>query len=196
MANSQGKGRGGNRNFPNAAGQRDLSDGLYSKHLRDTLNAYKQTRVRSDEELEQRLSDYFTYCAANDIIPTVEEMCLYTGYSAFTVHDWETGRRKGFSPETAQIIKKAKSFLAVFDAKMVITGKLNPVAYIFRAKNYYGMKDQQDITVSPADPLGDTLTREEIAKRLMQEASSGALPDRSATVIDLPEESATIEKKV
>ena len=32
---------------------------------------------------------------------------------------------------------------------MVTEGKINPVVYIFRAKNYFGMKDQQDLVLTP-----------------------------------------------
>lgn len=167
------RGRGGNANFPSAhANHGDLSDGLYAKHIKDTLVAYSQTKVKSDEELVERLRYYFAYCAENDIIPTIEEMFMFTGYDIESVRNWETGRARGFSPETNGIIKKAKNFLSVFDAKMVVTGKLNPVVYIFRSKNYYGMSDQQTITVAPAKSLGDGLTEQEVAERLLQDSKN------------------------
>ena len=76
-----------------------------------------------------------------------------TGYTIATVWDWEHGRNKA-QPETSEIIKKAKEFLRVFDAKLLLEGAVNPVAYIFRAKNYYGMKDQQEYVLTP-NPMGD-----------------------------------------
>jgi len=48
----------------------------------------------------------------------------------------------------------------------VAEGKLNPVTYIFRSKNYYGMKDQQEHVITPNNPLGDATSPEEIKKRL------------------------------
>ena len=39
--------------------------------------------------------------------------------------------------------------LKTFDAKLVISGKLNFLAYCFRAKNYYGMVDKQEMVVTP-----------------------------------------------
>jgi hypothetical protein len=37
---------------------------------------------------------------------------------------------------------------------MVTEGKINPVVYIFRAKNFFGMKDVQDYILTPNQPLG------------------------------------------
>ena len=51
--------------------------------------------------------------------------------------------------DRALVIKKAKYFCKTFDAKMVISGKLNFLAYCFRAKNYYGMVDKQEVVLTP-----------------------------------------------
>ena len=56
--------------------------------------------------------------------------------------------------------------MAAFDADLVMENKVNPTGYIFRAKNYYGMKDVQDHVISAADPLGDKEDPEAIRKRL------------------------------
>lgn len=123
--------------------------------LRETLETYRLPRVTSDEELADRLGQYFTRCAENNIRPTVEEMALATGYAPRTVWNWENGIRRGPGPQAGEIVKKAKGFIQVFDAKLVMEGALNPVTYIFRAKNYYGMKDQQDISVAPTSSEAD-----------------------------------------
>ena len=47
--------------------------------LTETLHAYKQPRVKSDEELQERFNEYFQHCADTGQIPTVEEMALATG---------------------------------------------------------------------------------------------------------------------
>ena len=44
-------------------------------------------------------------------------------------------------------------FIKSFDAKLVVAGKLNPVTYFFRAKNYYGMVDKVEHEVIAKDPL-------------------------------------------
>lgn len=162
------RGRGGKNNFPSAkfVPETDEDRQLVSSLLNQVLIEYKQPRVKSDEELEQRLDDYFKRCADTGQIPTVEEMCLCTGYSQATCYDWEVGRNKGFSNSTSMIIKKAKEFLKTFDAKLVISGKLNFLAYCFRAKNYYGMVDKQEMVLTPNTNNEPDYDVEAIKKRL------------------------------
>lgn len=165
------RGRGGSNNFGNNRSElvkteedRKLVQGL----LNEVLEVYRMPRVTSDEELTQRLDDYFTACAQRGQIPTVEEMAMCTGYSQATIWDWENGRNKGFSSRTSELIKKSKEFLKTFDAKLVISGKLNFLVYCFRSKNYYGMVDKVEHVVSPGDPLGELKSPEELAKRYIE----------------------------
>lgn len=163
-------GRGGKRNFPSCLP--DLSSdedrALVSQLLTEVLVEYRQPRVKSDEELTQRLNDYFSRCAKTGQTPTVEELFLSTGYAISTVKDWEYGRRKGFSPETASIIKKAKGFMQTFDAKLVVSGKLNFLAYCFRAKNYYGMVDKQEMVLTPNQPQIEGMTPEQLQQKYIE----------------------------
>ena len=82
------------------------------------------------------------------------------------------GRRKGFSDEpepgltTAEIAKKAIEMMHNVDAVMAETVMKNPAAYIFRSKNYYGMADKQEITVTAAENSSAPLSVEDIAKQL------------------------------
>lgn len=170
------KGRGGKNNFGTsnkALVRTDEDRELVKQLLRETVVAYRQPKVNSDEELAERLNDYFNGCAATGQVPTVEEMCLSTGYAQATIWDWETGRRQGFTSATADIIKKAKDFMQTFDAKMVVTGKLNFLAYCFRAKNYYGMQDKSEVVLTPnTQQSDDPATLVQAAKMLPE--SGGA----------------------
>ena len=103
--------------------------------------------VKDDDEAIERLKDYTDGCMARGLRPTVEGLAMCLGTTRSSLWDWETGKHRG--PVSSDIIKKAKEMIAMFDADMVSRGKLNPVTYIFRSKNYYGMKDQQDIVVTP-----------------------------------------------
>lgn len=157
-------GRGGNANFPNAR-KNKADPAVVSLMLNDVIETYKQPRVKSDEELIQRIDGYFKACADKGQYPTVEELALSTGYTLATVWDWENGRNKGFSCNTSEIIKKSKDFIKTFDAKMAIAGQLDFVTYCFRAKNYYGMRDQTELVVTPNQPLDSGASVEDIAQR-------------------------------
>lgn len=164
------KGRGGTANFPSTktAIKTEEDRQLVKKLLGEVFIEYKQPRVTSDEELQQRLDNYFIRCATNGQIPTVEEMCMCTGYTQSTCYDWEVGRNKGFSEETSTIIKKAKEYLKTFDAKLVIAGKMNFLAYCFRAKNYYGMTDKQEVVVVANNPMGELKDNETIKQKYIE----------------------------
>ena len=156
-------GRGGKRNFPQSLP--DLSSdedrALVSQLLTEALVEYRQPKVKSDEELTERINDYFARCAETGQTPP-------TGYSISTVKDWLCGRRKGFSPETAAIIRKAKGFMQTFDAKLVVSGKLNFLAYCFRAKNYYGMVDKQEMVLTPNQPQIEGFTPEQLQQKYIE----------------------------
>ncbi|MDO4945444.1 MAG: hypothetical protein Q4E74_09635 [Ruminococcus sp.] len=142
---------------------------LYRQTSTNCLKFWEMGRVsvKNDEELQDRIGQFYTICAETGQTPTVEKMCLALGYDTTTVFGWQSGKRKGFTPETANIIKKAKQFLSAFDADLLLKNKLNPVAYIFRAKNYYDMSDKQEVVVTPNNSLGDTVNEEELAQKLI-----------------------------
>ena len=48
---------------------------------------------------------------------------------------------------------------------MVTNGAMNPVVYIFRSKNFYDMRDQTEVVVTPNNPLGDVVSVEEIEEK-------------------------------
>lgn len=106
-------------------------------------------RVSNDEELCDRLNWFFQSCAETQQIPNVEKMCNALGYHRNTVLEWERGVKPGFSPVTKEIIQQAKQILASIDAELAQEGKTQPVVYMFRSKNFYGMRDQQDVVVTP-----------------------------------------------
>ena len=166
------RGRGGKANFPNSRAGLITTDEdrrLVSKLLDELLVEYRKERVTSDEELAKRIDEYFTHCSLTGQLPTIEELCVSTGYTYATVYDWETGRRQGFSAETANIIKNAKEFIKAFDAKLVTSGKLNFLAYCFRGKQYYGFVDKQEITVNANAQNEQNMDAGDIAKRYIED---------------------------
>lgn len=104
---------------------------------------------KNDGELCDRLNWFFKTCAETQQLATVEKMCLALSWSRQYVFELENGTKRGFSSDTADILKKAKNLIASMDAELAQEGKIQPVVYMFRAKNYYGMKDQQDVVLTP-----------------------------------------------
>ena len=157
-------------NFPQVLDVSKVPSETLRAIVAESSRDFKKPIVKTDEECMQRLIDFFDYYANTDGvgIPTVEKMCLSLGADINTVLDWQNGSKGG---ERAGIIKRAKQILAAIDADLVLNGHINPVAYIFRAKNYYGLKDQQDVVVQAKNIFGDGVSREEIERRLMEDTS-------------------------
>ena len=158
------RGRGGKENFPSVISSDNTKAEDIKRIMKDCLRWYELPRIETDEDCRQRLYDFFVGCAESGELVTVEKLCLALGYSRTTVFDWENGRH--CSPERSNMIKKAKELISTTDSILVSEGKINPVVYIFRAKNYFGMKDQQDIVDKPDSPLGDYQSPEELQKRI------------------------------
>ena len=64
--------------------------------------------------------------------------------------------------------------MAIFqaiEAELAISGKMNPVVYIFRGKNYYQMTDRQEIVVERRNVFAESVSREEIESRLLEDTT-------------------------
>ena len=106
--------------------------------------------VKDAEQLADRLNYFFDVCTDTQQLPTVEKMCLCIGYTVQEVRQWLYGTPyRWVTEECISLIKKAKNLIASMDAELAQEGKIQPVVYMFRAKNYYGMKDQQEVVVTP-----------------------------------------------
>lgn len=70
------------------------------------------------------------------------------------------------------MVKKAKQILASIDAELVSSGKIPQVVYIFRAKNFYQMSDQQEITINAAGNADQDLSADDIARRYLEDGKT------------------------
>ena len=153
-------GRGGTQNFPTTSNE---SPDEARQILKEVVAWMRMPRVENDDEVDERISYFFDKCTQNGERPTVEKMCLALGVTRDTLWNWENGEH--CSARRSDSIKRAKAVLAAYDAGLAITGKINPVPYIFRAKNFYGMKDEQEVVLTPNNPLGSAQDENEIAKK-------------------------------
>lgn len=138
------------------------------KIIGDNIRWLKTPIVKSDEECADRLDSFFAQCHSESMFATVEKMALALGTTRRTVWEWENGMN--CSAARTHMIKTAKEILAAIDADLVQSGKIPQITYIFRGKNFYGMKDVQDVVLSPSNPLGDINDPEQLKKRYLEAA--------------------------
>lgn len=105
-------------------------------------------RCTTPQELSDRFEKLFSVCLENGFIPVVESLALCSGWDRRTLWDIERGDMyKGTG--MADVVKKAKDLISTLEAELARDGEINSTVYIFRAKNYFGMTDKQEIEVKP-----------------------------------------------
>lgn len=158
-------GRGGNSNYPNAKDDATPEDRTVA--LEEVLRWTKLPRVVTDEECADRVELYFTSCKDRGVRPVWEELALALGcYDRTQLWRWQQGI--GCSVARSNIIKMANTIMASYDARLAVTGKMPQIPYIFRSKNYYDMKDEQEVVLTPNNPLGNVDNPNEIAQKYEQ----------------------------
>ena len=101
------------------------------------------------EQITRRLDEYFTLCAQHDMKPNVPGLALAFGVDRTTLWRYANGELKTMSLECVRLYKKAYAFLNAYLEDAGISGKINPAAFIFTAKNHFGYRDQTDVVVAP-----------------------------------------------
>lgn len=150
-----------NNNIPKDQAERELASKVLTFNLE--LMQLGSTKPQSPEQLGSRFTTYFSRCAEVGLPPTIEGLALVSGWCRAEFFEIAKGN---FHSELSDCIKKAKDYVCNYDAGMASIGKVNAPVYIFRAKNFYDMKDVQQVEVAPnvqadvpknADQLLETL---------------------------------------
>lgn len=128
---------------------------------------WPKINLDDDIEVQDRVQLYFDYSLEAGLRPNVEGLALAIGVNRRTLWDWENGNsRSQLGSSRSDIIKKAKDYISFLMSDAAMNGDVNPITWIFYAKNYFGMKDVQEVTFSGNNPLGDQMSAEEIMKQL------------------------------
>lgn len=144
------------------------------KALRNILAVSRafETPVQSDAEIIERLNWFFQTCAETKQLPTIEKLCLALGWTYEHFVGVLSCKYLPFSENTSIYLQQAKGIIASLDAELATEGKIQPVVYIFRAKNYYSMTDRQELTVQHTDdikPISEETLREKYKDAIIVE---------------------------
>lgn len=157
------------RNRPDLAnyGEELAKPGDNSRYLRYAMASLDlpPIDISDPEQVRNRITEYFSYCIENDRKPNIKGLGNWLGVDATTVNSW---RRGEYRAEThSPLIKKAVDILEEMWWDYGQSGLVNPASWIFIGKNAFGMKDVQDVVVTPQSPL-DNLDAEQARKRLTE----------------------------
>lgn len=159
-------------NYPS----QQLSD-LSNEFVRETVQSLSELnelgKPETDQEVQERIDQYFQFCAQSGVRPGIESLCLSLHISRTTLFNWIRGY--GCSPERKQIAERAKSFIGAFLEQSVLRGKISPPAGIFVMKNWLGYKDTislEEIATAKEDHHRPSRSIEEIKAEF-----AGLLPE-------------------
>lgn len=156
------------RNRPDLAnfGEENVEPGDNTRYLRYAMASLDlpPIDISDPKQVQDRIMQYFEFCANNDRKPNIKGLGNWLGVDATTVNSW---RRGEYRAEThSPLIKKAVDILEEMWWDYGQNGRCNPAAWIFIGKNAFGMRDEQQIVVTPNNPLQD-LNDDQAKKRIM-----------------------------
>ena len=153
------------RNRPDLAnfGAENVEPGDNSRYLRLAMVSLDLPPIDISDpvQVEQRIKDYFGFCADNDRKPSVVGMCNWLGITRETLGTWKRGEYRGGSH--SDLINKAYTMLEELWTDYMMNGKVNPASGIFLGKNLFGYRDQQDVIITPPNPIGEAAEQKELA---------------------------------
>lgn len=170
------------RNRPDLAnfGEEHVKPGDNARYLRYAMASLDlpPIDISDEKQVEQRIYDYFQFCLDHDRKPNMVGMANWLGINRDTLATWKTGEYRGGSH--SEVIRKAVNILEEIWVDYMQNGKANPASLIFLGKNMFGYKDQADIVVTPAQPLGAEGSAADLQKRI----GEGVVIDSTGTVSD------------
>lgn len=130
--------------------------------------------INDVEEMNRRFTRYLDICAKYD--KKIGNLAAYAaiGITKEQAKDFEVNNKS--NPARAYFIKKVRQFCSMYREGLMQDGKVNPVTGIFWQKNYDGLKDQQEVVVTPNNPLGEMGDTERIKQKYL-DAGYNVLPE-------------------
>ena len=162
----EGESMARSNNYPQASLDAIPAEGV--KELVSSLRElYEAGRPKTDEEVAERVDQYFLFCQESSIRPGIESLCMALHIGRTTLFDWAKGN--GCSKERQEIIQAAKSFISAYIEQAMLGGKINPPSGIFLMKNWLGYKDTVSIEENlPERTAKTSMSLEDIQARLNQ----------------------------
>lgn len=146
-----------------------------TKYLNHSLKlaALPAIDIKNAEQIGERITEYFTICAEDDMKPSVAGLAVAVGVDRKTIWQWSVGEKS----DRSNLIKRAYALLDLQMNNYMQNGKINPVSGIFLMKNHFGYTDKQEVVVTPNNPLGEQKTNEELEQKYLESVVDENLTD-------------------
>lgn len=172
--------------------QKQMPEGyntLMIKFMRE-IEPTEPLDINDVAEMSRRFEHYLDVCAKYD--RKIGNLAAYAaiGITKEQAKDFEVNNKS--NPARAYFIKKVKQFCSMYREGLMQDGKVNPVTGIFWQKNYDGLKDQQEVVVTPNNPLGEMGDTERIKQKYL-DAGYNVLPEVAESAESTLPEPGTVE---
>ena len=140
----------------------EMNDRAFGKKNRGRPYAFS-----SLEQLDKDLDDYIDLCSRTNTTPTVASVALWLDCDRDTIYAHAGNSNSIFSGTCKRIINMCHIALE----NRAIGNGMNSVLYMFLGKNYFGLKDDKNITVTPAtsNSTNSQETMDAIQKQIEEE---------------------------
>lgn len=160
-------------------GGANLNEGDNAKILGVNIKLFNMTKVdlHDSDAVTERLSEFFTLYAENDMKPTVAGMGMALGLDRRRLWEIKTGNTQGrgdidtLPREVRDEIKKAYSLMENMWESYMNSGKINPVSGIFLGKNNFGYQDKQEMVLTPNQQQDSDYNEDDIRKRYLVDST-------------------------
>lgn len=151
--------------------------------------------INDVEEMNRRFTRYLDICAKYD--KKIGNLTAYAAIGITKEQAKEFELHSKSNPARAYFIKKVRQFCSMYREGLMQDGKVNPVTGIFWQKNYDGLKDQQEVVVTPNNPLGEMGDTERIKQKYL-DAGYNVLPEvaEGAESAESAQEITTVEAEM
>jgi len=109
-----------------------------------TSNKGRPQIFGSREECIEEVEGYFKLCYDYSILPTIASLALYLGFNRDSLYANMNNQACDYS----DVLKNAVATCQSMQELPALDGTLAQPTYIFNAKNYFNMKDTQDVNLS------------------------------------------------
>lgn len=134
-------------------------------------------------QVKERIGFYFRLHAQYDLKPTVTGLCMaLNGIDRRRLWEIKTDvpcrdtKLRNLPREVVDLIKKSNKIMENMWENYMLNNKIQPVAGIFLGKNYYGMKDTTELTVSPSTN-DDDYSADDIRQRYLEDKRLSTIED-------------------
>lgn len=144
------------------------------------------TFFENEDEFREWALKYFELCINLEVVPTISGLCTYMNINRDTLYGHASNPNSMFYTVCRQAIDYCHFTLESGASE----SKINNVAYIFQAKNYFDMKDTQEVRVQAH--TNQELNSPETLKALQEQKEK----EVAKTPLEIDIREATFEEKV